>query len=273
MSYLDQVKTIWTFTRQVAEQYGGTAMQLAAIDDLSESEFGWGSDCRLKEMWSPYMDEQGDLVLMFEKLTITGYEPIVSITIDHMGLMTTKRHDSGEIEVWDPMAGGWTDADKVLHPMWVIAEKFLEPLKVPSIFYTIKTVDDYPITVATIAETGQELRDVLMWDDVEHLWRTNYWDGPLEGFVRHNGELLFYDTFYEDDVSRKRLYTLHELGRLDALKVHFSRAIWKLEIRLNKFIKIWHKRGWTKLPRPSLAFHKNPIFCYLSGDGSKVVTR
>jgi hypothetical protein len=272
-SYLDRLSETWALTKQVATQGGATSVQLLAIANLRESEFNYGSDCRLKDMWQPYMDEQGDLVLMFEKLTMMGYEPIVSISIDGYGMMTTRRHDSGDVEVWCPMTNGWTDSHEVRHPMWVIAEKFLEPLKTPSIAYAVQQINNYPIIVATVAETGQEIRDVVMWDQVKHLWKTNYWDGPLAGFVRYEDELLFYSLYYEDDISRERIFTLHELSRVDAAKAHLSQFIWQIELKFNRSIRRWKKKGWLKLmARPQTDFSKNTSYGYMSTRRSEHVT-
>jgi hypothetical protein len=271
MNYLDRLAETWTLTKQVAIQGGATPIQLEAIEDLRESEFNYGSDCRLKDMWQPYMDEHGDVVMMFEKLTMTGYEPIVSICIDSHGLMTTKRHDCGDVEVWDPMANGWTDGNKVLHPLWCIAEKFLKPLKIPSIAYEIQTVENYPIIVATVADTGQQIRDIIMWDQVKHLWKTNYWDGPLAGFVRHADQLLFYSLYYEDDISRERIFELTEVRGFDAAETHLTRFIWWLELKINK--SSWKKgKKWIRLPRPKLNFSKNTSYGYMSTRRSEHVT-
>lgn len=273
VNYLQQVNAAWEQTKSVAISGGATEMQLDAIDDLQESEFGYGSNCRLKDMWRPYMDKDGDLVLMFEKLTPTGYEPIVSIAIDGNGIMTCTRHDCSDVEVYDPMVHAYVDGEGKRNPMWVIAERFLEPLKRPSIAYAHMPMSPFynPFTAA-IVETGEILHPVMMWDEVEHVFRTAYWDGPLEGFGRHCGQLIFYFVRYEDDVSRERIFTTVKVNGWNAAKMHMQRVIWKLELRLNKTSRRWMKKGWIRFPRFNLDYKGGNFYGYLSTEKFSKVT-
>lgn len=110
-----------------------------------------------------------------------------------------------------------------------------------------------------------------MIDQVERVWQTNYYDGPLAGFVRRDGQLLAYAVAYEDDVSMERIFTLRYVYGFEALKVHASRLSWWLEHRVNKSL-LWKKTGWIKFPRFKLDFDQNTLYGYMSFRGSEHVT-
>jgi hypothetical protein len=272
MNYLERLAEAWKLTYQVAMMKMATEMQIDALADLRESEFGYGSNARLRDMWRTFVDVDGNVVMVFEVLTPTDYVPLVTISIDQDGVLTIKDDETGDTEVCDPMKDGWSDDAGNYHPMWYLPERFLKKLSIPSIKYIRTQVPPlmYETWVAEVVDLDKRFYPVFMWNEVTHCWSTNYWDGPLAGFVRQDGKLLYYSNIYEDDISKERLFKLSDLSGFDAFKVHTNRVIWAIELKWNKLV-YWPKKSWRRLPRFDLKhFADNPLYAYLSSEKAQV---
>lgn len=268
MKYLDKVKKAWADTRTIADASGCSSMQLAAIDDMSDSEFGARSNRRLHTFWRTEVDRDGDLVLIFERLENDKYLVIVTIAIDRDGIMTVKDHEKDKVYIHDPVESGWNDKDGLLHPMWMVNSDVSAKLSMPCIRYRKVVFHRDPVGVIEIAETGEQLSEVFLWTEVKHLDTTTYWDGPLSGFVRLKKELLYFTLWYEDEVSCDRVYSLHFLTRLDKIKAHLSNAVWSFERFVNRHLPGYGKGGrrWISFPRMNYnALRERPYYMYLLG--------
>jgi hypothetical protein len=47
--------------------------------------------------------------------------------------------------------------------------------------------------------------------DLEMWWHSNYWDGPLSGMAKYNGEWVWFDCIEEDDYNGDRIFALYRL--------------------------------------------------------------
>jgi hypothetical protein len=260
MTYLERLDAAWKQTLQIAEMKMATAMQIDAINDLRESEFGYGSDCRLQDMWRTYVDNDGDIVMVFEQVEATSYKSLTTISIDQDGVLTIKDDETGDIEVCDPMIDGWNDHQGNYHPMWYLPERFLKKLCIPSLDYYKVYLSGQPIGVVRSTDNGRDYLHCMRWDEVQHVYRLGHYDGPLSGIVRVDGRLCHYSMCYEDDISRERIYTLTSLGGWSAFKVHTNQCIYWLESKLNRMRKLPGK--WIRFPRFGYKFPEN-VYGYL----------
>lgn len=253
MTYLDRLAQHWANSIKIAELGGANATQLAALADLSESEFGYRSDMRLKEgcFWSTKVDKDGDVVLSFiEPYTQTDAGSLpgrrVNVYVDHFAMVTVKDLDTGEQTVYDPYAEalGWGGTMMV----WVLEDKLLKPLTEPSI--SVSANHDWQQLEAEVAETKEIFAPIWLKTELKILQNVSYWDGPIQGYMRLVGGGLFhFSQVYEDDVSGERVYALRQLTPWQAAKVHFNRVSWAVERWYNtaKITERARSQSWIRL--------------------------
>ena len=267
--YLERLEQHWADSIEFAKRAGATALQLEAMDCLAEMEFGYRSGLRLRYdcFWKTSVDKDGDVLLLFigpwyqDEAGETQMGDRVCVYIDHYGVLTTKNLTTDEVVVYDPNGEEhrqWLAKNPAATKVWVLDNRMFRSFTEPSIKLFGNRSTGYFILVT---ETGECFSPFLLSKNfidrnkltdeptVVRLRSISYYDGPLAGFARVNGELQYFDTVHEDDVSGERVYVLHELSRWEKVKSHVDDISWKLELKINRLLG-WPKRGrWIKLPR------------------------
>lgn len=62
--------------------------------------------------------------------------------------------------------------------------------------------------------------------DLEMLWHSNYYDGPLSGMAEYNGEYVWFNCTEEDDYGT-RIFALHRLSEEDRQLLFFQHEMWR----------------------------------------------
>lgn len=59
--------------------------------------------------------------------------------------------------------------------------------------------------------------------DLEMWWHSNYYDGPLSGMAKYNGEWVWFDCIEENDYNGDRIFALYELTeeQVEGEKAHY----------------------------------------------------
>jgi hypothetical protein len=212
VNYQDQIDTQWLNSIRLAFLGGANEIQLRCLQNLSETEFGYRSNMRLRKdcFWGTKLDRDGDVVLTFIEpytLTDTGSLPgrRVNVYVDHLGIVTTKDLDTEVTDIFDPHS----ETDGLL---WIFPDHLLKPFTEPSIKI------DGPRCEHT--ETRQVFEPFLR---AEMIKCTVAGDGPVRGFARVMNQLVHFHQVHDDYVSGERLYALSSLSMFEKLKVHLHR--------------------------------------------------
>lgn len=256
MSYIESIDQHWADTYRAAQEGGANEQQLQCIADLSDYEFGRRSDNRLRRecFWDTKVDRDGDVVLTIEDpVQLIEREGVrlgrrLTIVIDHTAIITMTDSATGKVVVFDPHADQkpFTDLDLGVPPkplIWVLDEEMIAPYTEPSLLF-MRINDRWVCDVE-----GSRLQPFLFGkfsakrfkteELLEYVQASMYYDGPVNGYCRVNGELCWFREAYEDDVSGDRIYAVNRLSFAERLKAVYNMHISRLEIPFNRKIRRW----------------------------------
>jgi hypothetical protein len=247
MSYAQRVRDHWSETIGIAFEGGANAIQLEALEDLSD-EFGYRSDNRLKALWKTAVDKDGDVILAFGNMVVGDGALAVNVYIDHEGMVTTHDILTDVKHVINPHDEAFVDKAGVKHLIWIIDTQLLEPFFVESIRLEVMPRVDgrYLAFVEEMADSGIYYDNVALLPDVKMVQSTAYYDGPIAGYCRVNGKLAVFNQDYEDDVSGERIYGLRFLTGFEAFKMHANHQILRAQTAFNKWMWPGQGKKWVK---------------------------